>query len=144
MLQQGPLWLELVAESFLLTSFDQPRIATSHFDGKLYAIQIFFENCSRDQSSPWPVYHVSSNALALVDFNLILYVFKTLSIQPLRCYHFDSTVSQVSIKTMKSLTNDEHKNCKHLAKRYKTDNKHCTKNVEMFDKRSLQIAIWPG
>ena len=87
---------------------------------------------------------MSSNALALVDFNLILYVFKTLSIQPLRCYHFDSTVSQVSIKTMKSLTNDEHKNCKHLAKRYKTDNKHGTKNVEMFDKRSLQIAIKPG
>ena len=48
MLQQGPLWLELVAESFLLTSFDQPRIATSHFDGKLYAIQISFENCSRE------------------------------------------------------------------------------------------------
>ena len=90
---------------------------------------------------PGPAYHVSSSALVLVSCNLILYV---LSIQPLRCYHFDSSVSQVSIKTLKSLTNDEHKNGKHLAKRYKTDNKHCTKNVEMFDKRSLQIAIWSG
>ena len=176
MLQQGPLWLELVAESFLLTSFDQPRIATSHFDGKLYAIQISFENSSREtlrgkkfrschkwrlelkkSYNSWSIIRIwewvgdpdqyimcPPMLLLHIDCNLILYVFKTLSIQPLRCYHFDSTVSQVSIKTMKSLTNDEHKNCKHLAKRYKTDNKHCTKNVEMFDKRSLQIAIWPG
>ena len=39
-----------------------------------------------------------------VDCNLVLY-FVNLAAE-LRCYHFDSTVSQVSINNLKSLTND--------------------------------------